>query len=252
VRRKLIQLGTTLIVTLCIWGHVSELFDHWDNTFRTGYDIEYSTVIVVVVAGAVIALAHLLVNVIRSDALTNNREVGDAFNTGGLVDPSGRGSSFIEDQGITGSITSILSNTAINSVRFQVSTRGAVLRTADQTAPSISIAGLVDFGRPYNGNENRRENHYELNDVASAAKGRHLLSFGGDLDWIREKVASYDGFGAVYIFPTLDTFLSGQPDEYRQVFANPNTDFTAPRYSGFLQDHWTVTNHLTIDGGLRY
>ena len=27
---------------------------------------------------------------------TNNREVGDAFNTGGLVDPSGRGSSFIK------------------------------------------------------------------------------------------------------------------------------------------------------------
>jgi outer membrane receptor protein involved in Fe transport len=185
-------------------------------------------------------------------ALTNNREAGDAFNTGGLVDPSGRGSSFIEDQGVTGSITLILSNTAINSVRFQVSTRRAVLRTADKTGPGISIAGLVGFGRPYNGNENRRENHYELNDVASAAKGRHLLSFGADLDWIRENVASYDGFGAIYIFPTLDSFLSGQPDEYRQVFANPNTDFSAPRYSGFVQDHWTVTNHLTVDGGLRY
>lgn len=66
VRRKLIQFGTVLILTLCIWGHVSELFDHWDNTFRTGYDIEYSTVMVVIVAGAVIAFAHLLANAIRS------------------------------------------------------------------------------------------------------------------------------------------------------------------------------------------
>jgi hypothetical protein len=73
VRRKLIQLGTTLILTLCMWGHVSELFDHWDNTFRTGYDIEYSTVIVAVVAGAVIALAHLLANVIRSVSATHSR-----------------------------------------------------------------------------------------------------------------------------------------------------------------------------------
>src|ERR1700730_16982787 len=32
-------------------------------------------------------------------ALTNNREAGDAFSTGGMVDPSGRGSSFVEDQG---------------------------------------------------------------------------------------------------------------------------------------------------------
>jgi len=185
-------------------------------------------------------------------ALTNNREAGDAFNTGGLVDPSGRGSSFIEDQGVTGSLTSILSNSALNSVRFQVSTRRAILRTADQTGSGISIAGLVDFGRPYEGNDRRSENHYELNDVASTAKGRHLVSFGGGLDWIRENVSAYDGFGATYIFPTLDSFLSGQPDEYRQAFGNPNTNFATPRYSGFIQDHWTVTNRFTIDAGIRY
>ena len=185
-------------------------------------------------------------------ALTNNREAGDAFATGGLVDPSGRGSSLIEDQGVTGSLTSILSNSTLNSIRFQVSTRRAVLRTADQTGPGISIAGLVDFGRPYDGNDRRRENHYELSDVASMAKGRHLVSFGGDLDWIRENVSAYDGFGANYIFPTLDSFLSGQPDEYRQAFGNPNTNFATPKYSGFIQDHWTVTNGFTIDAGIRY
>jgi hypothetical protein len=185
-------------------------------------------------------------------ALTNKREAGDAFNTGGLVDPSGRGSSFIEDQGGTGSLMSILSNAALNSVRFQVSTRRAVLRTTDQTGPGISVAGLVDFGRPYEGNDRRRENHYEISDVASIAKGRHLLSFGGDLDWIREKVSAHDGFGAIYIFPTLDSFLSGQPDEYGQAFGNPNTNFATPKYSGFIQDHWTVTKSFTIDAGIRY
>jgi hypothetical protein len=185
-------------------------------------------------------------------ALTNNREVGDAFNTGGLVDPSARGSSFIEDQGITGSLTSVLSNNALNSVRFQVSTRRALLRTSDQIGPELSIAGLVDFGRPYDGNDRRRENHYEFADVASVAKGRHLINFGGDLDWIHEYAFTFDGFGAVYIFPTLDAFLSGKPDQYRQAFGNPGTDFATPRYSGFIQDHWTLTRHLTIDAGLRY
>jgi hypothetical protein len=185
-------------------------------------------------------------------AFTNNREAGDAFNTGGIVDPSGRGSSFIEDQGVTGSLTSIISNTTINSVRFQVATRRAVLRTADQIGPEISIAGLIDFGRPYDGNGRRRENHYELNDVASVAKGRHLVSFGADLDWIGENVSAYDGFGAVYIFPTIYSFLSGQPDQYRQAFGNPNTHFATPKYSGFIQDHWTLTKRFTIDAGIRY
>ena len=185
-------------------------------------------------------------------AFTNNREAGDAFNTGGLVDPSGRGSSFIEDQGLTGSLTSVLSNNAVNSVRFQVSTRRAVLRTADQIGPEINIAGLVDFGRPYDGNDTRRENHYELADVTSVAKGRHLISFGADLDWIRENVSAHDGFGALYVFPNLNAFLNGQPDQYRQAFGNPSTNFATPKYSGFLQDHWTLTRRFTMDVGIRY
>jgi hypothetical protein len=185
-------------------------------------------------------------------ALTNNRETGDAFNTGGLVDPSGRGDSFIEDQGLTGSITSIRSNNALNSIRLQASTRRAVLRSADQAGPQISIAGLVNFGRPYDGNNKRRENHYELVDVSSVAKDRHLVNFGADFDWIHESVSAYDGFGAVYTFPTLDAFLNGQPDQYRQAFGNPSTSFATPSYAGFIQDHWTLTKHFTVDAGIRY
>jgi hypothetical protein len=62
-----------------------------------------------------IADKHLL---LVKYALTDNREMGDAFNTGCLVDPSGQGSNFIEDQGVTGSLPSILSNSTLNSVRF--------------------------------------------------------------------------------------------------------------------------------------
>jgi hypothetical protein len=71
VRRRLIQFGTMLILTLCIWGHVSELFDHWDNTFQTGNDIEYSTVIVVLIAGAAIAFAHVAAVVLRTVSATS-------------------------------------------------------------------------------------------------------------------------------------------------------------------------------------
>ena len=72
------------------------------------------------------------------------------------------------------------------------------------------------------------------------------------MDWVRERASAYDGFGAVYIFPTLDSFLNGEPDQYRQAFGSPNTNFAAPRYSGFIQDHWTLRNHFTVDVGIRY
>ena len=66
MRKRLVRHSTTLILTLCIWGHVSEIVDHWDNTFRTGNDVEYSTVIVVLIAGAVIAFAHIAALVLRT------------------------------------------------------------------------------------------------------------------------------------------------------------------------------------------
>jgi hypothetical protein len=70
LRRRLIQFGTTLTLMVCIWGHVSEIFDHWDNTFQTGNDIEYSTVIVVLIAGAVIAFADLAAIALRAVSVT--------------------------------------------------------------------------------------------------------------------------------------------------------------------------------------
>lgn len=73
MRRRVLHFGSALILVLCLWGHVSELFDHWDNTFRTGNDIEYSTVIVVLVAGAVIAFSRVLANLIRCVPATHFR-----------------------------------------------------------------------------------------------------------------------------------------------------------------------------------
>lgn len=57
-----------LIVTACLWGHVSEVFDTWDHSFQTGNDIEYSVVLLALVTGAVLALAHLATTVIRASA----------------------------------------------------------------------------------------------------------------------------------------------------------------------------------------
>jgi len=40
--------------------------------------------------------------------------------------------------------------------------------------PEIDIAGLVTFARPYAGNSERRENHYQANYTYSRTRGKHL------------------------------------------------------------------------------
>ncbi len=58
--RRLVKVAILLLVLICLWGHVSEIFDHWDQTLQTGSDSEYSLVLLALSAGAVLALAEQL------------------------------------------------------------------------------------------------------------------------------------------------------------------------------------------------
>ena len=185
-------------------------------------------------------------------AFTNNREAGDAFNINGLMDASAHGSSFMSDNALSGSLTSVLGSESVSDFRFQLATRQAVLRTNDPVGPEIDIAGLLTFGRTYAGNSDRRENHYQAVYTYTRTKRKHLWKAGGTVNRVRERADVPDGFGGVYLFGTLADFLTANPDQFRQAFGNPHADFPVTSYGAFLQDHWSVTRELVMDFGVRY
>jgi hypothetical protein len=185
-------------------------------------------------------------------ALTNNKEPGDAFNTGGLTDASSRGSSFLFDQSLVASWTFTANPNSVNNLRTQVSRRRAVLRTNVATGPEVAISGLANFGQAYQGNETYRENHADIADTYSWNHGGQLIQAGGAVTYIREDAVNRNGEGGLFVFADLPDFLAGRPSIYRQMFGNPSASFATPSYGGFLQDHWVVNRHLTLDAGLRY
>jgi hypothetical protein len=185
-------------------------------------------------------------------AFTGNKESGDAFNTGGLMDASARGSSFITDNALSGSLTAVLRSEAVSDLRFQIATRHAVLRTNEPFGPEIDIAGLVTFGRPYAGNSARRENHYQVDYTYTRSSGKHLWKVGATLNRIRLRAHLPDGFGGLYLFGSLSSFLAGHPDQSRQSFGNPTVDFPVTSFGGFVQDHWSLAPRVTLDLGIRY
>ncbi|HEV2616908.1 MAG TPA: TonB-dependent receptor [Candidatus Acidoferrales bacterium] len=185
-------------------------------------------------------------------AFTNNHEPGDGFNTGGLQDASARGSSFIADNALAGSLVSTYGSNAVGDLRFEAATRHEVLRTNDAVGPGISIVGLADFGRPYQGNSARRENHYQVTYTYARSRGHHLWKTGATINRVRERATVRDGFGGLYLFGSLADFLSAQPDFFIEGFGNPSTNLSVTSYGGFLQDHWSASRHLTFDLGLRY
>jgi len=183
---------------------------------------------------------------------TNDKESGDAFNTSGLIDASARGSSFTSDNALSGSLTTVLSSEAVSDLRFQGAARHPVLRTNQPLGPVIDIAGLVAFGRPYAGNSERRENHYQASYTYSRTRGKHLWKVGGTVNRIRLRANVKDGFDGVYLFGSLGDFLTGNPNQFRQAFGNSNVDCPVTSVGGFVQDHWSLGRQLTVDLGVRY
>jgi hypothetical protein len=185
-------------------------------------------------------------------AFTNNREAGDAYNTNGLTDVSARGSSFVADNSLSGSLTTVYGSSAVGDLRFQVATRHAVLRPTQPNGPEIDIAGIVDFGRAYEGVSNRRENHYQAGYTYTRTMGKHIWKTGAAVSRVSLRAAAADGFGGIYLFNSLQDFLTAQPAQFRQAFGNPTVNLPVVNLSGFVQDHYALTSTVSADLGARY
>jgi len=184
-------------------------------------------------------------------AFNNNRLPGLGFNTTALFDSSARGSSFTKDHAGVGSLVSLLGPGVVNDLRLQWATRQVVQRTDQHLGPEIDISGVATFGRPYEGNGTRKEDHYQLTDSLAIGRGAHSFKLGGSVNHVRLGSSLADGFGGVYVFSSLDNFLNSRPDSYRQAFGSQDTHFSVTSFGGFAQDHWSLSK-LTFDMGLRY
>ena len=98
-----------------------------------------------------------------------------------------------------------------------------------------------------------------LDDIAMEAGafyshniGHHLWKAGATVNHVHEDTAVADGFGGLYIFGSLANFAAGQPDQFRQAFGALDTSDAVTSYGAFVQDHWSVTQKLNVDIGLRY
>ena len=185
-------------------------------------------------------------------AFTNNREAGDAFHNAGWDDPSARGSSFTQDHDGAASLTSLFTPQTVGDLRFQLAQRRAVVRTNDASGPGVTIAGLVNFGRPYDGNGRRTETHTQGTYTLTYSRGKHLWKAGATVNHVHLDSAMADGFGGTYIYASLADFIARRPDQFRQAFGSPATRYGVASYGAFLQDHWVIAPKLTLDVGLRY
>jgi|SRR5579872_2316475 len=63
--RGLLRGAVLLIVAAMLTGHVTELFDHWDHTLRTGRDADYPLVVIAACIGLGFVAAKSLIVLTR-------------------------------------------------------------------------------------------------------------------------------------------------------------------------------------------
>lgn len=185
-------------------------------------------------------------------ALTNNRAVNDAFHLDDLTDLSARGSAFYDDNSVNGAWNRSISPELVNQLNAEVAQRRVALRTSLPSGPGVMVAGVAIFGTPFDGNSRRYETHVDAGDALIRQYGAHLMQAGVAFSHIALRAASRDGFGGLYVFPSVAALVAGQADFYLQSFGNPNTNFGEFRSVAYAQDHWTALRSLSLDYGLRY
>ena len=173
-------------------------------------------------------------------------QAGDNF-----TDQSARGGSLVGDHSLVLGWSSALSSTKINDLRVQLSQRSADL-TPNSSGPMYEIPGVVTFGQNYRLDQNRTERHAEVVESLQWSAGRHLLSLGASVHGVFFDGRLANRFRGIYVFPTLNDFLTGRPDVAIQAFGEPRTSFTTAPVGLWFQDHWQLSRGLTIEAGLRY
>jgi hypothetical protein len=63
MRKILLHTAALILLAGMLGGHITELFDHWDHTLKTGRDVDYTVVIIAAIVGVVFAVGKKLVSV---------------------------------------------------------------------------------------------------------------------------------------------------------------------------------------------
>src|SRR5258708_28332337 len=193
----------------------------------------------------------------------------------GQNDFSRTGIQKLKDSAAVVSLTSTLSNSMVNELRFNFGERRATFKSQNGDAVAFNISGTAFIGRELFSPVVRTETRYEWNDSLNLVKGNHTFKFGGDYASVNIPSAIFElnfaglyNFGglsasSVAAFPTVGAaappdfrpvqqYGLGLPTNYIQGFGNPVSKLRNKPLAWFVQDSWKIRPNFTLNYGVRY
>lgn len=168
-----------------------------------------------------------------------------------FADRSAQGSSLTADHSLVGEWLRVASPAVVNSIRVQAAQRTMTLRP-NSSGAMLEIPGVITLGEFYRMNGERTERHYQLLENLNVVVHGHRLSLGADTQLVTLQAALRTRFAGVFVFPTLDDFLTARPDLFIQAFGHPNTHMNTAPLSFWAQDRWEPLTGLQLELGMRF
>ena len=184
-------------------------------------------------------------------AYSRGRIEGDVQAGENFTDQSARGSSRISDHSFVGDWLWVGNARVVNDLRGQVSRRETVL-TPNSYGRMLEIPGLITIGEGYRLNQQRTEDHYELNEGLTIVAGRHVVGIGASLHQVRLDGRFSQRFNGLAIYPSYLDYLADRPSLNIQSSGDPRAQMTTLPLGFYLQDRIQLRRGLTIETGFRF
>ena len=134
------------------------------------------------------------------------------------------------------------------------------------TLPTFLIAGYQQLGSPPNTATDFATSVTQIADSMTWLSGKHTLKIGADLRWERLNVVQPPSPTGSFTFSNLFTdlpgtpntgtpfasFLLGQVQQFSIDLQRQQIRNRASFQEYFVQDDWRVSDHITVNAGLRY
>ena len=166
------------------------------------------------------------------------------------TDRSARGSSRIGDHSFVGDWLWVGGPKVVNDLRGQIARRETNL-TPNFIGRMEEIPGVVTIGEGYRLNQQRTEDHFEVNDGLTLVAGRHAIGIGASVHEVRLDGRFAQRFSGMSIFGNYADYLGGRPSLELQSFGQPKVRLSTLPWGMYVQDRWQVAPGLTIEGGFR-
>jgi hypothetical protein len=177
------------------------------------------------------------------------------------------GNSTVQDKYGKASWTSVVTNSAVNELRFgwfkdRLSDPGASDLWPAETGPLyFTVAGTTlgaaqAYPRTY-----PSENRYQIVDNYSWTKGAHTAKFGMDFqttqDWTNQLYNEFGGYSYSNLLNFAKDFSGNTPGlksytSFSQQFGNPIKTMRTTDMNFYAQDTWKVSKKITFGYGVRY